>query len=181
MAQLTNQWMILIAGPTRSGKSTLAKSIAERFGGVRVGFGDAVRRRVQALGLPIERRFLQQVGEDWVARDPGGLCDAVLTPSAGEAVVVVDGVRHRSVHGLLRARAQGRRAVLVFVDADVLVRRARLALDGINDEAIDEVLNHSTEKELPLLREAADIVVDGTRDTTQALVALEALIAGGEA
>ena len=180
MAQVIDQWMILIAGPMRSGKSTLARRIVERFGGVRLGFGDAVRRRVQALGLPVERSFLQKVGEEWVARDPGALCDAVLTPSAGEAVVVVDGVRHQHVHGLLRARAQGRRVVLVFVDADVRVRRDRLALDGINVEAIDGVLNHSTEKELPWLREAADMVVDGTMGTTQALVALEALIVGGE-
>ena len=42
------------------------------------------------------------------------------------------------------------------------------------------VLSHSTEKELPLLREAADIVVDGTMDTTPVLVALEALMADGE-
>lgn len=180
MAQLTDQWMILVAGPMRSGKSTLSRRIVERFGGERLGFGDAVRRRAQALGLPDERSSLQQVGEEWVARDPEGLCDAVLAPSAGEALVVVDGVRHQHVHGLLRARAQRRRVVLVFVDAEVSVRRDRLALDGISEQAIDRALSHSTEKELPLLREAADIVVDGTMDPAQVLVALEALIVGGE-
>jgi predicted kinase len=180
MAQLTDQWMILVAGPMRSGKSTVARRIVERFGGVRLGFGDVVRRRAQALGLQDDRSSLQRVGEEWVTRDPGGLCDAVLTPSAGEAVVVVDGVRHQHVHGLLRARARGRRVVLVFVDADISVCRDRLALDGISDEAIDRALNHSTEKDLPLLREAADIVVDGTIDSVQALVALEALLAVGE-
>lgn len=179
MAQLTDQWMILVAGPMRSGKSTLARGIIERFGGIRVGFGDAVRRRAQESALPIERRLLQQIGEDWVTHDPEGLCDVVLAPSAGQAMVVVDGVRHERVHGVLRQRAQGRRAMLIFVDADVCVRRDRLALDGIKDEAIEPLLNHSTEKELPLLREAADIVVDGTTDTNQALAALEALIAGG--
>ena len=180
MVQLTDRWMILVAGPMRSGKSTLARDIVERFGGVRVGFGDAVRRRIKTHGLPDERMVLQQVGEEWVARDPGGLCDAVLAPSAGEAVVVVDGVRHQHVHGLLKARAQGRRVVLVFVDADVRLRRGRLALDGISDEAIERALNHSTERDLPLLRKAADIVVDGTTDTTGALVALEAVLADGE-
>ena len=146
MAQLTDRWMILVAGPMRSGKSTLGGRIVERFGGVRVGFGDAVRHRAQTLGLPAERRLLQQIGEEWVARDPGGLCDAVLAPSIGEAVVVVDGVRHQQVHSLLRARSQGRRVILVFVDADVSVRRDRLALDGISDEAIDRVVNHSADR-----------------------------------
>ena len=180
MVQLTDQWMILVAGPMRSGKSTLARSIIERFGGVRLGFGDAVRRRAQALGWPDERSSLQQVGEEWVAGDPGGLCDAVLAPAEGETLVVVDGVRHEHVHGLLRERAHGRRVMLVFVNAGVSVRRNRLALDGISDQAIDLALNHSTEKELPLLREAADIVVDGTMDTAKVLVALEGLLVGDE-
>ena len=178
MTQPTDQWMILIAGPVRSGKSTLARSVTEQFAGMRVGFGDAVRQRARSLGLPDERSFLQQVGEEWVARDPGGLCDTVLASAAGQALVVVDGVRHRRVHDLLRARAEGRRVVLVFVDADVGVRRDRLASDGISDEAIDRVLGHSTETELPWLRDSADLVADGTRDTAQVLVALEALIIG---
>ena len=70
--------------------------------------------------------------------------------------------------------------MLVFVNAGVSVRRNRLALDGISDQAIDLALNHSTEKELPLLREAADIVVDGTMDTAKVLVALEGLLVGDE-
>jgi cytidylate kinase len=180
MAPIVNHWMILIAGPVRSGKSTLARRVADRFGGIRVGFGDAVRQRAQALGLPDERGFWQQVGEEWVARDPGGLCDAVLAPTAGQALVVVDGVRHRSIHDLLRERVGSRRVVLVFVDADVRVRRDRLASDGIGYEAMDQVLGHSTETELPWLRERADIVGEGTGDAAPVLSALEALITGGE-
>ncbi len=178
MAQAARHWMILIAGPVRSGKSTLARRIAERFSGTRVGFGDAVRQRTQTLGLPDERSSWQQVGEEWVARDPEGLCDAVLAPTAGQSLVVVDGVRHRSVHDLLRARAEGRRVVLVFVDAQVSVRRDRLASDGISDEAMGLVLSHSTETELPWLRDRADIVADGTGDAELVLGALEALITG---
>jgi cytidylate kinase len=172
----TGQWMILIAGPVRSGKSTLAKRLARHFGGMRVGFGDVVRQRTLALGLPGERRFWQQVGEELVARDPDGLVDAVLAPTAGAALVVVDGVRHRRVYDLLRAPADGRRVVSVFVDADVSVRRDRLASDGIDREAIGRVLSHSTEAELPWLRESADIVTYGTSDAGQVIVALSSLI-----
>jgi cytidylate kinase len=141
MAPTANQWMILIAGPVRSGKSTLAKRVADRFGGIRVSFGEAVRQRTQITGLPDERSFWQQVGEEWVARDPQGLCDAVLGPAAGNALVVVDGVRHRKVHDLLQANAQRRQVVMVFVDADVSVRHDRLASDGLNDEAVSQVLS----------------------------------------
>jgi predicted kinase len=181
MALPANQRMILIAGPVRSGKSTLAKHVVERFGGIRVGFGDAVRQRTRMLGLPDERSFWQQVGEEWVTSDAEGLCDATLAPAAEETLVVVDGLRHRSVYDLLRARAGGRRVVLVFVDADVSVRRDRLAADriSVSDAAIGQVLTHSTEAELPWLRGRADIVTDGTRDASLVLDALAALIADG--
>jgi hypothetical protein len=180
MAPAASPWMILIAGPVRSGKSTLANRVVEQFGGIRVGFGDAVRQRTQIIGLPAERGFWQQVGEEWAGRDPAGLCAAVLSPAAGQALIVVDGVRHRSVHDLLRASAEDRRVVMVFVDAHVGVRRDRLASDGISVEAMSGVLSHSTEKDLPWLRARADIVADGTKDVAPVLGALGALIAGSE-
>lgn len=179
MPQPGGRWMVLIAGPVRSGKSTLARCIAERFDGICVGFGDAVRRRTLALGLAANRSAWQQVGEEWAAGDPGGLCDAVLAAAAGSARVVVDGVRHRHIRDLLLARAGDRPAVLVYVHADMHVRRARLGRDGMSGTAMDRVLSHSTEKELPWLRDAADVVADGTADPEQVLTALERLISGG--
>jgi cytidylate kinase len=179
MAPTASQWMILIAGPVRSGKSTLARRIADRFGGIHVSFGEAVRQRTQVMGLPDQRGFWQRVGEEWVAKDPQGLCDVVLGSTAGNALVVVDGVRHRRVHDLLQANAESRRVVMVFVGADLSVRHDRLASDGLSDEAISRVLSHSTEAELSWLRGRADIVADGTGDASEVLGALEILIAGG--
>jgi cytidylate kinase len=177
VADRADQWMILIAGSVRSGKSTLAKRIVERFGGMRVGFGDAVRQATSALGLPANRESWQQVGEEWVARDPMGLCDAALASAAGQARVVVDGVRHHHVYDLLRMRAGGRPVVLIFVDADMRIRRNRLADDGIRGADIDRILVHATEKDLPRLREAADIVADGTGDPAQVLATVGTMIA----
>jgi cytidylate kinase len=179
MTLIASQWMILIAGPVRSGKSTLAMRVTDRFGGIRVCFGEAVRQRTRVMGLPDERRFWQQVGEEWVTTDPQGLCDATLGSAAGNALVVVDGVRHRRVHDLLQANPEGRQVLMVFVDTEVSIRHDRLVSDGLNDEAISRVLNHSTERELPWLRDRADIVVDGTGDASEVLGALEILIIGG--
>jgi len=181
MGELAGQWMVLVAGPVRSGKSTLAGRIAERFGGMRVGFGDAVRQRTLELGLPAGRTSWQQVGAQWVAEDPEGMCDAVLANAAGQAVVVVDGVRHQHIYELLRTRAGSRRVVLVYVDADIGVRRQRLALDGLGAADIAQILGHSTEAELPGLRDAADMVADGTNGTHQVLADIGARIAGGRA
>src|SRR5712691_11035449 len=150
MGRPTGRLMIMVAGQVRSGKSTLARHLAARYDGLRVGFGDVVRQRTSLLGLPGERRFWQQVGEQWVASDPAGLCDEVMAPAEGRSVVIVDGVRHEHVYRMLKARAAGRRPVLIFVDAAMEVCRSRLASDGVTEEVIDEVLGHSTESELPL-------------------------------
>lgn len=171
-------WVIMIAGRVRSGKSTLARHLAARYDGLRVGFGDLVRQRTSLLGLPGERRFWQQVGEQWVTADSAGLCDAAMAPAEGSPIVIVDGVRHEHIYRMLKARAAGRRPVLIFVDTAMEVCRFRLASDGVTEEVIDEVLGHSTESELPLLRRSADFVVDGTRDAAEALVVLDDLIGG---
>ena len=179
MGEPAPRWLVLIAGPIRSGKSTLARYIAERFGGMPVGFGDAIRERTLALGLPSERASWQQVGERWVAEDPEGLCDAVLAPARDQPLVVVDGVRHRHVCDLLRAREGGRQVVLVYVDADLSIRRARLERDGTRGSAADRILAHSTETELPLLRAISDIVADGTGSAERVLEELRELLTDG--
>lgn len=174
-------WLVLIAGPVRSGKSSLATYIAGQLDGMLVRFGDAVRQRALDLGLPPERASWQRLGERWVDEDPAGLCDVVLAPTAGRALVVVDGVRHVHIYRLLRERAAGRRLVLIYVHADVALRRTRLGDDGLTGEEIDEVLAHSTEAEAPRLRSAADIVADGTARSEPVLDAVRAMMPDGTA
>jgi hypothetical protein len=65
---------------------------------------------------------------------------------------------------------------MIFVDADVSVRRDRLISDGITNEAVTKVLGHSTEAELAWLRTKADLLADGTREIAPVLSALAALI-----
>lgn len=158
----TARWMILVVGPVRYGKSTLTRYISRRLGVTPVAFGDAIRERARALGLPADRASWQRVGERWVDEDPRGLSDTVLAPVREQPLVVVDGVRHWTVYDLLRSLAGDRHVALIYVDADLATRRARLEADGVCGAAAEEVLAHSTETELPMLRAAADIVADGT-------------------
>jgi dephospho-CoA kinase len=95
--------------------------------------------------------------------------------------VVVDGVRHRYVYHLLLERAARRRVVLICVDADVATRRERLRHDGLTGSAVEEVLVHSTEVELPWLRAVADMVADGTGSSEPVLAAMRAMMADGRA
>ncbi|MFI0409202.1 AAA family ATPase [Actinomadura sp. 3N508] len=169
--------MVIVAGSVRSGKSTFARRVVDRSGGVCVGFGDVVRSRAAELGLPAERRSWQHVGEEWVRSDPVGLCEQVLSPVVHAPRIIVDGVRHIEVYALLVRRAQGRKTVLVFVDAEPRIRRRRLLRDAFDQPGLDEIMAHSTESELPELRGMADLLVDGTGDSTPALSALATLLA----
>ena len=176
MIRAPDRWMVLIAGPMRSGKSTFAHHVVGQFGGVRVSFGGAIRRRALALGRTAGRTSLQQVGEQWVANDPAGLCDDVMAPVAGRPQVVVDGVRHMHVYNLLKARAKNRRVMLVFVDTDPDIRRVRLRADEADDATVNAIMAHSTESELPFLRDVADLVIDGAGNAAWALSALAAML-----
>jgi cytidylate kinase len=173
-----SSWVVLVSGPIRSGKSTVAVSIADVLDARRVGFGDAVRERVRQQHLPDRRRNWQQVGEQWVDADPAGLCDVVLAPVLSSARIVVDGVRHETVLSILRARFSHRRLLLVYVHAGEETLRHRLAADGLDSAAVDDVLYHSTEYDLPGMRAAADVVVDGEQSVDVALRQLKARLIG---
>lgn len=167
-----------MSGPIRSGKSTVAVAIADALDAQRVGFGDAVRDRVRQQHLPDKRRSWQQVGEQWVEADPVGLCDLVLAPVLSSARLVVDGVRHESVWSILRSRFSDRRLVLAYVHASEEALRHRLAADGLDAASVNDVLYHSTEHDLPKMRAAADVVVDGEQGVDVALRQLKARLIG---
>ena len=79
------------------------------------------------------------------------------------------GVRHERVLSILRARFSDRRLVLAYVHAGEETRRHRLVVDGLVSASVDDVLYHSTERELPEIRTASDIVVDGEQSVNVAL------------
>jgi hypothetical protein len=156
----------------------VAVAIADALDAQRVGFGDAVRERIRTQHLPDRRHNWQQVGEQWVEADPVGLCDVVLAPVLSSARLVVDGVRHETVLSILRARFSRRRLLLAYVHAGEETLRHRLAADGLDSAAVDDVLYHSTEHGLPAMREAAEIVVDGEQSVDVALSRLKACLLG---
>lgn len=171
-----NIWVVLVSGPIRSGKSTVAVALADALDARRVGFGDAVRERVRQLHLPDKRRSWQQIGEQWVEADPVGLCDVVLASVLSSPRLVVDGVRHQSVLSILRARFSDRRLVLAYVHAGENTIRHRLAADGLNSASVDDVLYHSTEHSLTEMKASADIMVDGERSVDVAVRRLKAYL-----
>jgi hypothetical protein len=99
-----------------------------------------------------------------------------MAPLAEQPRIVIDGVRHIVIHRLLRMRAVDRRTVLVYIETPSAIRRMRLAEDGTDIATIDTIMAHSTESELPLIHESADLIVDGFCEAKNALIALEAIL-----
>src|SRR5258707_9164948 len=92
--------VVAISGPVGAGKSTLARHLAEQFGGLHVRTQDLMRARAVAYGdqLPAERRALQDYGDvldketdgGWVAE---GTVKAIGELASAPDLVVVDSVR----------------------------------------------------------------------------------------
>ena len=161
---------IALAGGAGSGKTTVARALADRLGGHVAGFGDFVRdlaAQQEGTGHPNLQRF----GQSRVERDPAGFVRAFLAWAAPPwAPLIIEGVRHEAVDRTLRAWAssEGRPYALVFIDTSVgdrAVRRTGGDLAGIR--AIDEhPVERETARDLPRV---ADALVNGSGSVGEVL------------
>lgn len=160
-----NAPIIGLSGRIASGKTTLAATVAETLGWPRASFGDYVRSVALERGVALERPKLQALGEELFNADGIDFCNRVLA-AAGYAAgcpIIVDGVRHLHVADVLAEIAAPSRFHLVYVDADSSLRHARLRDSRGEDSAhVAEADAHSTENEVPMLREMASLVVDSS-------------------
>jgi dephospho-CoA kinase len=150
-----------IAGAIGSGKSELSRALARELDAERLSFGDFVRREGRGRGVEPTRENLQQLGEQLI--DELGAPEfvrRVLSERPPTDLLVVDGVRHLAVDEALRKIAA--QYVLVFATVDDDTRRRRLVERKGHDVDLTALDQHSTEREVPLLRERAATVVDGT-------------------
>lgn len=151
--------IIALAGPIGAGKSAVADRVARLLGAPRRSFGGVVRERALELGIPTDREVLQTLGDEIIATEGWeAFCRAVVGDTA--TTVVVDGVRHiGAVDGLARIAAGGHFA-LVFVEAGAGRRRSRVAeRDGTSHAELDAADAHPNERQVPLVRKQATLVV----------------------
>jgi len=152
----TMSWVdtvIGIAGHARSGKSTLARALADRAGGTVVGFGDLVRQSALARGEdPSDRRTLVATGQEWAQRDPAGLCAAALS-SVGEGceVLILDGIRHITVLDELERVLTALHLVYLTASEELISNRIAGSYDPRQDPS---------ERDMVFLEQRAEIVLD---------------------
>lgn len=154
------------SGGIASGKSTLSEAVALSLGCPRVSFGGYMRGEARRRGVATDRDTLQAIGEELVARDPDGLCRAVLGQAGWVpgGALVVDGVRHVDIAERLARIVKPSDFRLVYVAAEKDTRSARFVARAEAKGDLAAFDAHSTEKDVRHgLRERADLVADGNQ------------------
>lgn len=165
--------VLCFSGGIASGKTSLANRVAERLGLPSASFGSFVRSIAKARGTSEDRSSLQALGEALIEElGWDAFCRAVLDSAGWKpgSSIVVDGIRHLSALNTLRAIVAPIATRLVFVDVPLDVRQERAEHRSQEGTDVAKADAHSTEKDVrDVLREMADLVVDGTRDPSSLL------------
>jgi hypothetical protein len=154
-----------ISGSPRVGKTSLGEEMSRRFGFSFTSFGDYVRFIAQSVssGSELNRRALQDLGQQLVEGDPRAFCSAVLERSRGadSGPLVIDGLRHVRLLPILRGLLPDRDFKLIFVESRSDARSKRWE-GSPSEEEIALIDAHPVENDLGQLRQLADLIVDTT-------------------
>lgn len=169
--------VICLSSRMGAGKSTLASSLASSLGWVHTSFGDYVREIAMQRGSEQSREVLQQIGEELISTNVQSFSQAVISQIDWQEGCVIDGIRHIQVLRTIKGIVRPLPTFLVFVDIDESVRRKRLRERGMTDRQIDDADRHSTEAQIgSVLKQQADILLDGSHDIAELLMALRTFI-----
>lgn len=165
--------VVALSGPVGAGKSTLGRSLAERFGVDCVRTQELMADAAARLGVVVaaERRAMQEFGErldrdtneTWVA---DGIAELVALGRLHGDLVIVDAVRTiHQVEALRRAFPARVTHIHVHAPADVLADRYGTRTDsGLTElSSYAEVATNPTEAGVTGLADDADVSIDTDR------------------
>jgi len=165
-----NNILIAFAGAIGSGKSTISSALAEALSLSRVSFGDYIRSVAKQRKLTQDRETLQLIGSELIEKGWEPFCRAVLSQVSwkkGDSIVI-DGIRHIEAIEAISRIAAPSRFVLVYIFIAENERQIRLEREGVkNMEKQVKIEGHSTEVQVKLLKNKADIILDGTQPTSE--------------
>lgn len=155
---------IIFSGPIGSGKTSVSKQVAATLGYGWNSFGATVKRIAIERSVPVQRENLQALGERLIADEPRQFCHRVLQEAEGTTLkpVVIDGLRHAHIRGVLQELSRPRSLVCIYVHVDDATRFSRIQQrDALTPEKIRTLDAHSTESEVSeRIRGLADFVAD---------------------
>ena len=148
-----------VAGQIGSGKSSVAEFLGALTGAAVTSFSRVLVDLAISNKLTPSRDVLQQLGAETAEKAPEMLCHKVLEQANWTGNdLVIDGLRHRTIAEKLRTFVAPKRLWIVYVEANVGLRRARvMAETGI--DALPRWDAQPSELFLPELRRCADVVL----------------------
>lgn len=147
---------IVLTGPMASGKSSIARQVADECDARVLSFGDLVRAEAERRGLAEDRSTLQNLGQELFASEgPLGMSEMLLEDRRAD--VIVEGVRHVQVLEALNELLPD--LVFVYLTAPASVLDERWSTRGAVAPRRDATA-HAVEAELSELRELAAISID---------------------
>jgi len=168
--------IVVVSGPVAGGKSTLARALATRFGGVRLSTREVLMPRL-APGEAATRQALQRIGADLDAATDGAWVADRLSRRIYDApgdLVVIDSARIASqLEGMRRAFGREVRHVHVSASRDTCAARyeeRRSRAEVKEASTYDEVVSDPTEAKVDDLGPMADIAIDTDRDGAEDVV-----------
>ena len=167
---VTQHLIVVVSGPVAGGKSVLARSLADRFDGVRLSTRELLMTRL-GPNEPPTRQALQRLGAE-LDTETGGrwIVDRLSRRifDAPQRLVVIDSARIAGqVEGLRQAFGREVRHVHVTASRETCAARyeERHARAEVQEAlSYDDVLADPTEAKIEDLAPMADIAVDTDRD-----------------
>ncbi|RZJ51495.1 MAG: hypothetical protein EOO44_14545 [Flavobacterium sp.] len=160
--------IIGIIGRISSGKTHAANIINMKFGYPIASFGGYLKFYCESRGLPTDRKYLQDLGENLIIKNSKQFLDDVIAHFTSDAspIIVLEGIRHKEILTLIKS--DFKTSILIFIDADQETRYNRY-LSRDKDSDIDKTKinflirdNHPVEKEIESLKEKCDLIIDST-------------------
>lgn len=158
--------VVVVSGPVAGGKSSLARTLARRFDGIRLSTRELLLTGLSPRQEP-SRQALQRIGAERDEQTNGSWVAERFSRrifEAEESLVIIDAARTvQQVEGIRRAFGRGVRHVHVTASRDACAARyaERQEREDIQEAAsYAEVIADPTEFKVDELRDIADVVID---------------------
>jgi dephospho-CoA kinase len=155
-----NRIVVGLAGLRGSGKTTISRTLEERYAFVRTSFGDYVRLVAKSKQMNSDICSLENLGHQLIEElGWSQFCRKVLAGTERAERVVVDGIRHLAAISSIRSLIAPAYFSLVFVETEDSIRIKRLlARDGSVEAGLTRKMTH----EIKQLKGESDFIVDGS-------------------
>lgn len=159
---------IIIIGEICSGKSTLARRLAEDFQMPKASFGGYLLQYCKEKGIPEDKRGdLQNLGQQMIEEDATSFLHKVINFTTTDlSTILFEGVRHDVI--LKEISAMSVRTATIYVEASYAQRLGRyLAREKGIDTGKTETdfltaSRHPVEREVPLLKAKCSFVIESS-------------------